>query len=416
MNDSSPPLRSDDTATQAASRARLRNPGLHAFVEILEAPSPGTPYAAKDLADVAGRAPTLGLAQALGDAPEQTASVLEILGRHGYSLIGFNTMTALAYEPSGGNSDQPRPVNPWSAAHICGGSSSGSAVAVAAGLVPVALGSDTAGSLRIPAHCCGVTAWKPSWGLIPSEGTMPLAPSLDALGFLVRDAAALIPLANAFGAATARPIRRIAIARDVLDGCAPDIARAVAALLPQFGVSTTETVLNALIGYCDAPVLTLLQAEAAEAHAARLDSGVLDPTLATRLIKGRTITTQQVQAAHNSLVELMAEGVDIVMSDADAVLLPVMRMCTPTVSVCEPGSPDFSARTLYELSALTRWVNALGLPAIAIPCGFDASGMPIAAQLVGRPDSDRALIDLAVALQSRTDWHTRRPPSTGDAA
>jgi aspartyl-tRNA(Asn)/glutamyl-tRNA(Gln) amidotransferase subunit A len=98
-----------------------------------------------------------------------------------------------------------------------------------------------------------------------------------------------------------------------------------------------------------------------------------------------------------------------IFQDSDAVILPAMAMTTPEVSACEPGAPGFSARTLYGLWALTRFVNGLGLPAIAIPCGFDDAGMPIAAQLVRRPHSDVALLELAFELQRATDWHGREP-------
>ena len=100
---------------------------------------------------------------------------------------------------------------------------------------------------------------------------------------------------------------------------------------------------------------------------------------------------------------------DATFGDADAILMPVMRIRTPTVAVCEPGSPEFSARVLYQMSALTRWVNGLGLPAIAIPAGFDRDGLPVAVQFIGRPGGDRALLELAAAIQLHTDWHGRVP-------
>jgi Asp-tRNA(Asn)/Glu-tRNA(Gln) amidotransferase A subunit family amidase len=279
---------------------------------------------------------------------------------------------------------------------------------VAAGLVAVALGSDTAGSLRIPAHCCGVTAWKPSFGCVPAQGSMPLAPSLDCLGFLAQDAAALRPIAAIF-APQAQPIQRIAIAADVLQSCHASITAGIHALANELwhgGFTLGETALNTLIADCDGPVLTLLQGEAARANAALLDSGQLDPTLAARLAKGHAITDDQMQAARDTLA---AMDIAAVFGDADAIVLPVMRICTPLVAQCEPGSPDFSARTLYALSALTRWVNGLGLPAVAVPCGFDRDGMPMAAQIVGRPQSDQALLDVAARLQASTLWHGRVP-------
>ena len=274
------------------------------FVEFVADPSSvqtgllgGMAYAVKDLADVAGRSPTLGLADAPGPMPARTADVIEILNQNGGRLIGFTEMTILAYEPSGGNSARRRPVNPWSDLHVCGGSSSGSAVAVAAGMVPVALGSDTGGSLRIPAHCCGVTAWKPSRGVVPSNGTMALAPSLDVIGFLARAAADLLPIEACFPTTTsAHSIRRVAVAEDVLADCDTDIVdaiRRVAAAWTKSGIETSTTNIKVLIDACDPSVLALMQGEAAREHQALMESGRLDPVLVKRLAKGRAIADDQ---------------------------------------------------------------------------------------------------------------------------
>jgi Asp-tRNA(Asn)/Glu-tRNA(Gln) amidotransferase A subunit family amidase len=407
-------------AMTVIARARHAEPKLHAFVEFVsELPAPragrlaGLYYAVKDLVDIAGRAPTLGLAETPGAAPVGNAAVIDILSENGARLIGFTEMTSLAYEPSGGNPERKRPVNPWNAGHICGGSSSGSAVAVAAGIVPVALGSDTAGSLRIPAHCCGVTAWKSGRGVIPLEGTMLLAPTLDVIGFLARSAADLIPLEAAFATATsARAIKRVAVAEDVLTGCEADVAdaaRRLAAALPGAGIETHAANIMPLIEACDPLVMTLMQGEAARTQRALMDSGNLNPALLTRLSKGRSISDAQMQIARTALAHLSGTALEETFGDADAILLPVMRIRTPSVAVCEPSSPEFSARLLYQLSALTRWVNGLGLPAIALPAGFDRDGLPIAVQLVARSRYDRALLELAAAVQLHTDWHGRVP-------
>jgi Asp-tRNA(Asn)/Glu-tRNA(Gln) amidotransferase A subunit family amidase len=408
--------------------ARRLDARLHAFVEIIDRPAPpttgrlgGLAIAVKDLVDVPGRAAGWGLAQPAHGVATTAAPVLQRLIDHGGCLVGFTEMTALAYEPSGGNAARGRPVNPWSASHICGGSSSGSAVAVAAGMVPVALGSDTAGSLRIPAHCCGVTAWTPTHGIVPTAGTMPLAPSLDTIGFLATLAADLIEVASVFDGLydDDRRITRIAVAHDVLADCAPDIVggiEAVAAAWPRGAVTLSETRLAGLIAACDAPVLTLLQGEAARSHDALIAAGGLDATLAARLRKGLAIDDAHLQQACTTLAELAGATLDDVFGDADALLLPVMKMRTPLVADCEPASPRFSGRTLYGLSALTRWVNGLGLPAVAIPCGFDDDGLPMAAQIVGRPHWDIRLLLLATALQTHTEWHARVPTGlTGPA-
>ncbi|MET0967986.1 MAG: amidase [Tardiphaga sp.] len=414
MNAESSP---DDIFQNAIAAARAADAQLHSFVDwcdpapVVAGPLDELIFAAKDLVDLAGRAATCGLAQPPRAPASQTAPVLARLITLGAQLAGFTEMTPLAYEPSGGNPLRRRPVNPWHADHICGGSSSGSAVAVAAGLVPVALGSDTAGSLRIPAHCCGVTAWVPTHGMVPAAGTMALAPSLDTIGFLAASAGDLLDIADAFNEAPGRwPLTRMAVAEDVLAFCDRDIGLGVAAVLQRMDVIISATRAGDLIAACDKPVLTLLQGEAARSHRALIEAGGLPPTLARRLGKGLAIDDADLQQAREALQQLAGPALDAVFAGADAMVLPVMSMRTPRVASCEPDSPDFSARTLYELSALTRWVNGLGLPAVAIPCGLDSDGLPMAMQLVGRPHTDAALLSLAVDLQTDTDFLGRRAP------
>jgi aspartyl-tRNA(Asn)/glutamyl-tRNA(Gln) amidotransferase subunit A len=154
----------------------------------------GLPYAAKDMFRMPSHRPSGGFGNAADLGITGTSDLLERLAVAGADLIGFTSMTELAYEPSGFNATRGRVRNPWNLDFISGGSSSGSAAAVASGVVIAALGSDTGGSLRIPAHACGVTAWKPTYGLVSARGAMPLAPSLDTIGLLARSAADLMPL------------------------------------------------------------------------------------------------------------------------------------------------------------------------------------------------------------------------------
>ncbi len=137
-------------------------------------PLGGMRFVAKDCLDLRGRAPGCGFSvAAMAEAPQETAPILRRLQELGADFVGMAQMTVLAYEPSGYNAELGRPINPRGRDHICGGSSSGSAVAVAAGMADLAIGTDTAGSVRIPAHCCGIAAWKPTNGLIDATGVMP---------------------------------------------------------------------------------------------------------------------------------------------------------------------------------------------------------------------------------------------------
>src|SRR5262249_25605855 len=141
------------------------------------------------------RVPGCGFSSDLAPRVEGCSGLLERLANAGADLVAFTSMTELAYEPSGFNQTLGRVRNPWNLDFISGGSSSGSAAAVASGAVVAALGSDTGGSLRIPAHACGVTAWKPSYGLVSTDGALALAPTLDTIGLLARSATDLLPLA-----------------------------------------------------------------------------------------------------------------------------------------------------------------------------------------------------------------------------
>src|SRR5690349_11421938 len=166
---------------------------LNAFVEIVPpasvaGPLNGLPYAAKDMFRTPTREPGCGCSGVRFDIEEESDPVSRISAAGG-DLVGFTHMPELAYEPSGHNAVRGRVRNPWNPDFITGGSSSGSAAAVASGAVVAALGSDSGGSLRIPAHACGVTAWKPSYGAVPVAGAMPLAPTLDTIGILARGAA-----------------------------------------------------------------------------------------------------------------------------------------------------------------------------------------------------------------------------------
>ena len=233
----------DWTSLDTAARQRLResarenadvlNAVLNAFVQI-EPPRAGSsgtlgglPYAAKDMLRTPAHQPSGGLAIAGNLGIIGHSDLLERLDTAGADRIGFTNMTELAYEPSGFNASRGRVKNPWSLDHVPGGSSSGSAAAVASGAVAAALGSDTGGSLRIPAHCCGITAWKPTYGQVSTRGAMPLAPSLDTIGLLARGAADLLPLTTILADLPASsPVRRGVLLRDVLAQCTPAIAQA----------------------------------------------------------------------------------------------------------------------------------------------------------------------------------------------
>lgn len=403
---------------------------LAPFVELCEdgkspagEPIAGLPYAAKDMFTSPDRSPTWGLAAPVqGLSANQKAAVLERLDNAGARCVGFTRMTALAYEPSGVNPLQGTPKNPWNEEFATGASSSGSAVAVGSGAAFVALGSDTAGSLRVPAQGCGLTSWKPTHGTVSDDGAMPLSPSMDAIGLLARSARDIEAVAPVLAPELAhwneinRPVTILAL-DDALAASHAAVRNCCEQALRVF--SDLEVTLQMAAGLqivedAGSEAMTVMQHEAAASHKERLDDPDFDPMLARRLGKGLEISDAVYSASLAKRQVVSAAFHEQILGSADMIALPVMPIRTPPLSETDPASASFQARTLYALSAFSRFVNYLGLPAVALPVGFDDRGMPVALQLVGRAGSDMMLIATAARLQNVTDWHGRLPAGLQD--
>ena len=411
---------------QAKSRdlAHSLNGRLNAMLQIepsrgiADGPLLGLPFGVKDMLRSAGRHPTGGLSDGSGLPLDGKSTLIEQLNQAGGDLICFTGMTELASEPSGFNAAHGRPKNPMKLEYVSRGSSSVSASAVASGAVAVAIGSDTGGSVRIPACCCGATAWKPTYGLVATAGTMPLSPTLDTIGLIARGAGEIIPAAKAIANLPhAAPIRRIALIRDAFDCCAPGIQQGAADLsdvLSQRGATVGTVSGLAAIEAVDAVTLSIMAAESGRVHRRYIDDQSIEPTLRRRLAKGLEISDAALAENIAKREPLISDFESTVMTGFDAAIVPIMAVTTPTSDQCEPGNARFSGKVLYALSRFTRFVNLLGYPSIALPVGFDANGMPVGVQIIGRRSTDLALLELVRDLQQHSDWHGRIPDAVAD--
>jgi aspartyl-tRNA(Asn)/glutamyl-tRNA(Gln) amidotransferase subunit A len=399
-------------------RRRLAHLGrmLHAVEHIYHAepvrdgPLSGLPYIAKDMFATGRSRPSWGCSTPQAPALPR-ASVIDRLDQAGASLIGTSTMTELAYEPSG--MARRRALNPWRFSAIPGGSSTGSAILVAAGCCFAALGSDTGGSVRIPAHCCGVTALKPGHGKIPLDGAMALAPSLDTFGVFARSAADLAllwPIISGEPAIVSEELPRSVLLRDAFEASDAEIAsvcRGAVSALAECGMRIEQV--SGFSAETDLHALTVLLAEAAREHRTRVEDPAIDAMLRKRIAKGLLVTDGELATAMTARDTLRDQFISSCLGENGVVVLPVMPIKTPDVKEVDPASAQFNPRVLYALSRFTRFVNYLGLPALAVPAGFDSNGLPAGLQLIGRPGSEATLLQIAVRLQERTDWHGRVP-------
>jgi aspartyl-tRNA(Asn)/glutamyl-tRNA(Gln) amidotransferase subunit A len=406
-------------------RIEAWQPRLNAFVSLEErAPGratgslAGIPLAHKDMFYRAGRVSNCGSKIRRGWVAADTSVALERLDAAGALDIGTLSMAEFAYGPTGHNDHWGDCRNPWHPDHITGGSSSGSGAAVAARLVFGALGSDTGGSVRLPAAACGVTGLKTTWGRVPLHGAMPLSHSLDTVGPLARSAedCALIYSAIAAEAPPVldSPIRSIALSRRwIEENSHPEVAAAVLAAASQFGAELREVEappFDLLSAHC----LTVMQAEASAQHAQWMRERQQDYSSAVRV---RLEAGFAIPAAHYlEVLRLRAAWLErwrALLGDADLYLCPAIAVPIPTREETGVRGGSQAARRIGEVTRLTRWVNYLGVPALVLPCGVDSRGLPIALQLVGRPFAEGPLLAAGHAYQRETGWHRRMPELPG---
>lgn len=398
------------------------NKALNAFVRfsptrqpsVADGPLHGWNIAIKDCFDLAGEIASVGTPMFSARRATQTATAVQRLLDAGACIVGHTQMVELAFGGWGINAAMGTPRNPWDGRvkRVAGGSSSGSAVAVAARMVPAALGSDTAGSIRMPAALCGITGLKTSFGLIPEDGVFPLAPSYDSVGPMaqtVNDCARLFEVLTGTRLAPMQVSGGWQIA--VLDGAAypVPVEPAVQRVLDE--AANVFFSLGARLGKSSPPFAladltrdagTLIGAEAWGVHGARFETNpsAFGAELQRRFEQARLVLPNTIDAARAARLRDSERFRHWLPAD-EVLLLPAVHCTAPALdSVDERGSP---------LGQFTRWVNHVGGCALTLPAGFDALGLPIAIQLVGQAGTEARLLAIGSAFQCATDWHLRAP-------
>jgi Asp-tRNA(Asn)/Glu-tRNA(Gln) amidotransferase A subunit family amidase len=381
----------------------------------------GVPLALKDLYDVAGKPTLCGSTVRAGHLAAEDSVVTGLLRAAGAVLVGKTVTHEFAF---GVVSAPTR--NPWNLDTIPGGSSGGSAAAVAAGLCLAAMGSDTGGSIRIPAGLTGLVGLKPTFGRVSKRGVAPLSWSLDHTGPLtrtVRDAALVFQSITGFDPADPdsvdEPVTNVLAGLDsgidglrigvpanhFFDGLMPEVGDAVRAALDVL-VSAGARLVDVTVPDVEISsevITTIVGVEAALIHQEEMGIRPYDYTedTRTRLIAGAAIPgTAYVDALHRR--RRIVAGFRSALSEVDI-------LATPTLPVTAPPYGSDPAQVMPTLSRLTAPLNAAGLPGLAVPCGF-TEGLPISMQLIGRPFDEATILRAGEAYQQRTDWHTKQPP------
>jgi aspartyl-tRNA(Asn)/glutamyl-tRNA(Gln) amidotransferase subunit A len=393
----------------------------------------GVPLAHKDMYYDAGRVVTCGSKIRRDFVASTTSTALQRLKDAGTVRLGTLQMAEFAYGPTGHNAHFGAVHNPWRFDHITGGSSSGSGAAVAARLTFAALGSDTGGSVRMPAHFCGVTGLKTTVGRISRAGAMPLSQSLDTVGPLARtagDCALLLGLMagadpadpTAVGgplpdymAAAQRPVKGLTIGIPTafyVDDLDPEVARIIdetVAVLKREGATIVQVELPDQRQLAAASQL-VLAVEAAAFHKRWMIERPQDygPQVLMRLQNGLAVPAVSYLEAMRWRGPALAAHLAAV-NGVDAVIAPVAPVAAPTIAESDVGNSPGADAVIQRLTRFTRPVNYLGLPSLAVPSGFTRDGLPVGMQLIGRPFDEATLLRIGAAFQRATDFHDRVP-------
>jgi len=395
----------------------------------------GIPYAVKDLFDVKGLPTAAGSRLLEKNTAAEDSRAVQRLSEAGMILSGKTNTVQFAFSGVGINHDHGTPHNPWSRTpHIPGGSSSGSAVAVAAGLVPMALGTDTGGSVRVPAALCGTVGLKTTVGRISRAGVYPLSWTLDSVGVFsrsVEDAAQVYQVLHGpdvndestVGVVPHDVLKelkagvkglRLAFAESVFwEDLHPEVAGAVRAsgrIFEDLGADVSSIDFSEAIEARELnPGGVIIASEGYTLNKKWLEEHFdeLDPVVAHRMIKGRDVTAAQYLQTNYLARQLRAKAGNT-LKGIDALLVPATPEPARSVAEVDTDMDNYLAQNIRFLRN-TSIGNILNFCGLTVPCGLTGSGLPIGLLIYGKPFQEDVVLRIGYAFQQATDWHRRQP-------
>lgn len=376
------------------------------------APLSGWTVGVKDNTDVAGTVRSDGLGEPLPEAATSDAVAVARLRAAGAVVVAKTNLEQLSFGATTQNPTWGACRNPWDLGRIPGGSSGGSAVAVAADLVDVALGTDTGGSLRNPASFCGVSALRPTHGLVPTTGVTALSPSMDVVGPMARRVRDLAPVLAALGGTShlAHGLSLDGLSVGVpdsyfVDGLEDDVARSfdeLLTLLRDQGARLTPVALARASAVPDS-MSTVQNAEAARSLRAYWDDERLSDGIRARLDLGRSVTGTQLRSAAAE-VDAWCRTVLQTLADVTVIVTPATPFVAPLA-----GADDLVALS-RRINRFTGCWSPVGTPALALPLQPSRARLPIGGQVIGSRGADWTVLAVGQAIQSVSDWHEHLPP------
>jgi aspartyl-tRNA(Asn)/glutamyl-tRNA(Gln) amidotransferase subunit A len=387
----------------------------------------GIPVALKDLIDTAGTRTTAASAVFEHRVPTEDAEVVRRLRQAGAVMLGKNNLHEFAYGGSSLVSFFGDVHNPWNTRHIAGGSSGGSAAAVAAGLCYAAIGTDTAGSIREPAALCGCVGIKPTYGRVSARGVIPLSWSLDHVGPLaatVGDAAVVLQAIAGYDPLDAGSAEvavsdyvsclgdetknlRVGVPRDYFfDDLDDEVRAAVEQALVVIRALVTD-VRDVRIDVSSDRTVQAAESYAYHATTVALTPSLYQPETLRRIRTGEKISAAEYIQRRREL-DMERRRSHQFFADVDLLVTPTMPIPAPAIADLR-RDPDALRPAELKLLRNTRPFNVWGLPAVSVPCGFTKSGLPIGLQIAGPQWREELVLLLAQAYESATEWHRRRP-------